>query len=90
MQEKSGLLEKFLQQKREETGVRIREIREKRGLSQEELSSRLGINRATISKIENGKFAITIDYLYKLAWHLDFDVSLSEPKSDQSNQKPLL
>jgi len=36
------------------------------------------INRSTISKIENGKFAISIDYLVRFAWYLDFDIELNE------------
>jgi transcriptional regulator with XRE-family HTH domain len=42
------------------------------------LAGLMKISRSTISKIENGKFAISIDYLAKFAWHLDFDVRLSE------------
>jgi len=34
------------------------------------------VNRSTISKIENGKFAITIDYMVKFGWFLDFDIVL--------------
>ena len=78
MNDKSGLLEKHLQEKREETGIKIREIREKRGLSQEQLADLMGINRSTLSKIETGKFAITIDYLYRLGLHLDFEVALTD------------
>ncbi|RZJ99134.1 MAG: hypothetical protein EOO43_27225 [Flavobacterium sp.] len=33
------------------------------------------IRSLTISKIETGKFAITIDYLAKFAWYLDFDIA---------------
>jgi transcriptional regulator with XRE-family HTH domain len=82
MKDKSGLLEKHLQEKREETGNRIREIREQRGLSQEQLAELMGINRSTLSKIETGKFAITIDYLYRLAWHLEFEVSITNKFSE--------
>ena len=78
MKDKSGLLEKHLQEKREETGIKIREIREQQGLSQEQLAELMGINRSTLSKIETGKFAITIDYLYRLGWHLDFEVALTD------------
>lgn len=38
----------------------------------------MDISRATISKIENGKFAFSIDYLAKFAWHLDFDIKIFE------------
>ncbi len=57
-------------------GEEIRFIREKRGYSQMQLAEMMQISRTTISKIENGKFAISIDYLAKFAWHLDFDIRL--------------
>jgi len=44
-------------------GGEIRKYREKKGYSQDRLASLMGISRATISKIENGKFAFSIDYL---------------------------
>jgi DNA-binding XRE family transcriptional regulator len=82
MKEKAILPEKHIQEKREETGSKIREIREQRALSQEQLADLMGINRSTLSKIETGKFAITIDYLYRLGWHLDFDVAIIDKISE--------
>ena len=35
-------------------GYRIRELREKSNMTQEELSERSGVSRATISALENG------------------------------------
>lgn len=57
-------------------GQQIKLIREEKGLSQEELAQRMGISRTTISKIENGKFSFSIDYLLKLSLSLDFHVVL--------------
>lgn len=34
---------------------KVREYREKRKLTQEELATKSGVNRATISKLENGE-----------------------------------
>jgi plasmid maintenance system antidote protein VapI len=36
------------------------------------------VNRSTISKIENGKFAISIDYIVRFGWYLGFDIALIE------------
>ena len=36
------------------------------------------INRSTISKIENGKFGITVDYLVRFSIHLDFEFKVIE------------
>ncbi|SHH83208.1 helix-turn-helix domain-containing protein [Flavobacterium johnsoniae] len=57
-------------------GETIREIREKRGYNQEQLADIMNVSRTTISKIENGKFNFSIDYLSKFSWFLDFNISI--------------
>ena len=54
-------------------GDKIRIVREKRGYSQEQLAEKMDINRSTISKIENGKFSITVDYLERFSISLDYE-----------------
>jgi transcriptional regulator with XRE-family HTH domain len=78
MDKKSRPTEEYIQQNRESIGKQIRLYREKKGISQEELAEIMEVKNSTISKIENGKFAITIDYLAKLAWYLDFDILVLE------------
>ena len=78
MDKKSRPPEVYIQQKREAIGKQIRLFREKKGISQEELAEIMEVKNSTISKIESGKFAITIDYLAKLAWYLDFQISVLE------------
>jgi DNA-binding XRE family transcriptional regulator len=68
----------FITANRSNIGLKIRSYRNKRGYSQAFLANLMGISRATISKIETGKFAFSIDYLAKFAWHLDFDIILFE------------
>ena len=72
--------EQYIQEKREALGKEIRAFRENKGFSQDELSEIMEVNRSTISKVETGKFAITIDYLVKFAWYLDFDISVRSKK----------
>ena len=76
MDKKSRPTEEYIQQNRESIGKQIRLYREKKGISQEELAEIMEVKNSTIPKIESGKFAITVDYLAKLAWYLDFDISL--------------
>lgn len=64
-------------------GDEIRKIREKKGYSQEHLAHMMKISRTTISKIENGKFNFSIDYLSKFSWFLDFNITIS-PFNDES------
>jgi transcriptional regulator with XRE-family HTH domain len=57
---------------------KIRIVREKRGYSQEQLAEMMNINRSTISKIENGKFSITVDYLVRFSIFLDYEFKVLE------------
>jgi len=76
----------YLKEYRQRIGESIRESREKRGYSQDELAEIMEVNRSTISKIENGKFSISIDYIVKFGWYLDFDiVLLSRNKQAKQN-----
>jgi transcriptional regulator with XRE-family HTH domain len=76
--------EKFIRDYRLKIGDAIRIIREKKGYSQDELAEIMNVNRSTISKIENGKFSFSIDYLSKFSWFLDFEFQLKESKSNKS------
>ena len=70
--------EEYIRDNRSYIGMEICKFRLKKGFSQAVLAEHMGISRATISKIENGKFAISVDYLAKFAWHLHFDLRLLE------------
>ena len=78
MNKKSRPTEQYIQENREVIGKQIRAFREKKGFSQDELAEIMEVNHSTISKVETGKFAITIDYLVKFAWYLDFNISVLE------------
>lgn len=78
MNKQSRPTKQYIQENRETIGKQIRAFREKKGFSQDELAEIMEVNRSTISKVETGKFAITIDYLVKFAWYLDFNISVLE------------
>lgn len=59
-------------------GKKIREIREKKGLTQESLSELTGMTRTTISKIEAGKFNASVDLLGKILSALDAELDIKE------------
>ena len=52
----------------------IREKRKEAGLSQEELASRCGVSRQTITAIENNKYDPTLSLAFALARELDTTV----------------
>jgi transcriptional regulator with XRE-family HTH domain len=68
--------EQFIRTYRSNIGLEIRRYRIKKGFNQANLADFMDISRRTISKIENGKFAISIDSLAKFAWHLDFAINI--------------
>ena len=65
-------------------GETLKEMREKKGYSQDELAEAMNVNRSTVSKIENGKFNLSVDYLSKFSWFLDFELQLKEIKNNKS------
>ncbi|OXA93876.1 hypothetical protein B0A66_06075 [Flavobacterium hercynium] len=73
-------METYLHDCRLRIGDTIREIREKKGYSQEQLAEIMNVSRTTISKIENGKFNFSIDYLSKFSWFLDFNTAILKNK----------
>jgi transcriptional regulator with XRE-family HTH domain len=52
-------------------GARLTELRESRGLSQSEVSRRTGIHRPNISRLEGGKWGMTLDTLATMARGLE-------------------
>jgi len=48
-------------------GVRIRDIRKTKGISQDDLALRAGIHRTFIGRVERGETNITMKTLYKIA-----------------------
>ena len=55
---------------------RIEEIRNLRGIRQEELARQLGVSRQTISSLENGRYNPSILLAYRIA--RCFDMSIEE------------
>lgn len=55
-------------------GYKIREVREAKNISQEELSQKSGVSRSIISALENGKTNTTSKTLAKIARALGVSV----------------
>lgn len=73
---KENSMECYLHDCRLKMGESIREIREKKGYNQEQLADIMKVSRTTISKIENGKFNCSLDYLSKFSWYLGFQINI--------------
>ena len=55
---------------------RVRELREKSGLSQSDLASSLGVSRQTINSIERGRYLPSLPLAFALARF--FDTAIEE------------
>jgi transcriptional regulator with XRE-family HTH domain len=60
---KGNITQEQAQAARTHMGAWLKERREESGLSQSELARQLGIDQATVNKIEAGKWAISIDVI---------------------------
>lgn len=56
-------------------GERVRERREKRGLTQEELAHRAGLHRTYMTHVETGRVNPALETLARLALALECDVA---------------
>lgn len=63
---------------RRRLGVRLKEIRENRGMTARELSFLTRIDPSNLSRIEQGKHAINLDTLFKILYYLDANIRLEE------------
>jgi transcriptional regulator with XRE-family HTH domain len=60
-----------MQEAQKKLGKKIRELRGKRGLSQEAFADACGLNRVHMSDIERGEVNLSIATLKKIAQNLD-------------------
>ena len=65
----------------------IRRVRQKRGLSQEELAWRSGLHRTYISMIERAQRSVTIDSLEGIAVALELSASALLARAERSRQR---
>ena len=68
------------QQTRDRIGLRIMGLRKLAGLTQEQLSERAGLQRAHISKIEAGKYAVTFETIQAIAEALGMTVDIIDQR----------
>ncbi|AVP63907.1 MULTISPECIES: helix-turn-helix domain-containing protein [Clostridium] len=56
-------------------GKILRESREKKNITQEKLSKKVGISRSYLSDLENGRYSPSSEKLLLLAKFLDLDIN---------------
>lgn len=60
---------------RDQVGLNIQRIRRARGISQEALAHIAGVNRGYLGKLENAKFAASLDMVERIASALNINAS---------------
>lgn len=72
---------------RDQVGLNIQRIRRERGISQEALAHLAGVNRGYIGKLENARFAASLDMVERIAGALNISAAelLTAPVSLKSD-----
>ena len=68
------------QQTRNRIGLRITALRKMKGWTITELAERSGVGRGHVSRIEAGKYAVSLDILQAIAEAFDMTVDLIDPR----------
>ena len=68
------------QQTRDRIGLRIYQLRMMKEWSQEELARRAGLQRSHVSRIEAGKYAVTLETIEAIAQALEMTVDIIDPR----------
>lgn len=68
------------QQTRDRIGQRIAALRKLAGMSQEQLALRAGLQRTHISRIEAGKYAVTLETIQAIAEALGMTVDIVDAR----------
>lgn len=68
------------QQTRDRIGQRIAALRKLAGMSQEQLALRAGLQRTHISRIEAGKYAVTLETIQAIAEALYMTVDIVDTR----------
>lgn len=66
---------------RQRIGTRIKELRERKGITQMQLAEKTGYSQSNIWRIENGKYSVGLDILAVIAEALDARVELISPST---------
>jgi transcriptional regulator with XRE-family HTH domain len=73
------MTEEQKQQVRCRIGMRVMAMRKLKGWSQEELALRAGLQRTHVSRIEAGKYAVTLETIQAIAEALGMTVDIIDP-----------
>ena len=61
-------------------------LRQKKGITQQEIANRTGMKRTNVVRIEGGKYVPTIEVLVKLAAALDMELEIKLVEKESGNE----
>ena len=82
--------EKIMETAKKKFGARIKEIREKRGLNQEQLAELVNMESRHISRIETGKSFTTLENIEKIAKALKVEINALFSFQHKYNKEKLI
>ena len=65
---------------RDRIGLRITSLRKSKGLTQEQLADMAGLQRTHVSRIEAGRYAVTLETIEAIAEALGMTVDIVDPQ----------
>ena len=74
------MTEQEKQQTRDRIGLRICTLRKLKGMTQEQLADRAGLQRTHVGRIEAGKYAVTLETVQAIAEGLGMTVDIIDPR----------
>lgn len=80
MKENNVVVSMMLSEKRNKLAVVLKDAREKKGWTQQDLADRISCQRQTILKIELAKYSPGLDILYQLVECLDLPLKIGNEK----------
>jgi len=75
---------------RKRVGAKIKDVREQRGMSGRELSFIANIDPSNLSKIEQGKYAVGMDVLFRILYVLDADLQIVKCEKQYSYARKMI
>ena len=67
------------EEQRQRIGQRIAELRNAKGMTQQDVADKTGLLRQHISRIEAGKYAVTLEVIQAIAEALGMTVDIIDP-----------
>ena len=66
---------RFVTQEAANVGLRLRQLRKDRGMTQSELARQIGIQQSDLSRMEKGEYRVSLDNLFRILGVFGMDIA---------------